>query len=62
MAQDVLLFPANSSTVSALNNYGWYFKKKFFFHYAAVPIEYFLKVDKLNTTNLCCDLGNLVFN
>ena len=36
--------------------------KKNFFHYAAVPIEYFLKLDKLNTTNSCCDLGNLVIN
>ena len=37
-------------------------KKKFFLHYAEVPIEYFLKLDKLNTTNSCCDFKNLVFN
>ena len=37
-------------------------KKKKNFHYAAVPVEYFLKLDKLNTTNLCFDLGNLVFS
>ena len=36
--------------------------KKIFFHYAAVPAEYFLKLDKLNTTNSSCDLGNLVIN
>ena len=35
-------------------------KKKI--HYVEVPIEYLLKLDKLNTTNSCCDLKNLVFN